>query len=83
MACSISGEPFCSLCSNVVVVCHILKDLFEGTGEYIVRENLARKIGDALSTSDVEDPHGVLHGILLDFWGMFSHLCFSCCQWNI
>ncbi|KAF8973118.1 nucleophile aminohydrolase, partial [Flammula alnicola] len=46
-----------------------------GTGEHIVRENLARKIGEALQPighdgeEDLEkDPHDVLNRVLVDFW---------------
>lgn len=49
---------------------------FSGTGEYIIRANFARKLGDALNQfSDKEsdesppDPHDVLNRALIEFWG--------------
>ncbi|KAF9568034.1 N-terminal nucleophile aminohydrolase [Agrocybe pediades] len=39
-----------------------------GAGEYIVREQLARKIGDAYRAYGHNDPHAMLHRVLLDFW---------------
>ena len=49
---------------------------FPGTGEYIVRANFARKLGDALnqfsnkeSDEPPPDPHDVLNRALVEFWG--------------
>jgi len=47
-----------------------------GTGEHIVRANLARKIGEALRSArdkGDEDPHNVLYSVLIEFWE-------SCCE---
>ncbi|KJA20720.1 hypothetical protein HYPSUDRAFT_141856 [Hypholoma sublateritium FD-334 SS-4] len=47
-----------------------------GTGEHIVRANLARKIGEALRSArdkGGEDPHDVLDSVLIEFWE-------SCCE---
>lgn len=46
-----------------------------GTGEYIIRAMLARRLGEAFEkgagNSDGDDPHEVLHGVLNDqFWNM-------------
>ncbi|KAF9482151.1 N-terminal nucleophile aminohydrolase [Pholiota conissans] len=41
-----------------------------GTGEHIVREGLARRISEGLSTGTGEekDPHEILNSVLIDFW---------------
>ena len=72
LACSVSGQ-FCKvvrfLYGSVMLGC-------VGAGEHIMRVNLARTIGDALTASPHADPHQILRWALVDvFW---SALLFDC-----
>lgn len=66
MACSISGG-YC-LCTQ-----HLIPQIISGTGEYIIRAMLARRLGEAFEkgAGNSDDPHEVLHRVLNDqFWSM-------------